>query len=130
MPNDINDLDVNDIGLKGIFGDRWHDETQCKPTAEEKKKEYNVAPKPEKSSQKRISKVEAAEYEPERPDPNVVDRLKSCVKWVLPFGGLNMLIFYWQMAELMAESIAIPCMWICCAMAGYGVGVNVWRGRK
>ena len=28
MPNDINELDVNDIGLKGIFGDRFHDETE------------------------------------------------------------------------------------------------------
>lgn len=124
MPDDINELDVNDIGLKGIFGDRFHDETENahhKTTSDEVKKAYNTKP---------VLKARDAEWNPVPYEPTQMDKLKGCAKWVLSFGGLNLLIFYWQMAELMAESVAVPCMWICCAMAGYGVGVSIWRGRK
>lgn len=31
MPDEINNLDPEDIGLKGIFGDRFHDETARAP---------------------------------------------------------------------------------------------------
>lgn len=128
MPNDINELDVNDIGLKGIFGDRFHDETQ--PEKVISKKENTTTPNVEKSAQKVTHKFRDAEWESIPHEPTQTDKLKSCAKWVLSLGGLNLLIFYWQMAELMAESIAVPCMWICCAMAGYGVGASIWRGRK
>lgn len=53
------------------------------------------------------------------------DNLKDCVKWAGCFGGLSFLLFYWEMAGLMAESIAVPCMCLCTALAGWGVGKNL-----
>ena len=51
-----------------------------------------------------------------------MDDLKDVTKAVAIFGGLNMLIFYWQQAGLMDESIAVPCTWVCLVFAGIGVG--------
>lgn len=53
------------------------------------------------------------------------DNVKDTAQWVIGFGGLSFLLFYWELAGLMAESIAVPCMCICTALAGWGVGKNV-----
>lgn len=53
------------------------------------------------------------------------DNVKDCAQWVIGFGGLSFLLFYWELAGLMAESIAVPCMCLCTALAGWGVGKNV-----
>lgn len=122
MPDDINELDVHDAGLKGIFGDRFHDET-APAMARPKKistnpcKEANVAQKP-------TEKPVEAQWEPVRPEPNWYDKLKECAKSVLLFGGLTILVFYWQQAGLMASSIAVPTMCAFMALAGWGVGRN------
>jgi hypothetical protein len=54
-----------------------------------------------------------------------MDSLKGCAKSVMLFGGLSVLVFYWQQAGLMAESIAVPSMCVCTALAGLGVGKNI-----
>ena len=54
-----------------------------------------------------------------------IDTLKGCVKWLFLFGGLSCLVFYWNEAGLMAESIAVPSIAVCTALAGFGVGKNV-----
>lgn len=54
-----------------------------------------------------------------------MDNLKNCVQWVIGFGGLSFLLFYWEQAGLMAESIAVPSMCLCTALAGWGLGKNV-----
>lgn len=68
-----------------------------------------------------------ASWEPTPPDPNWLDKLKACVKHAAIYGGLSFLVFYWQQAELMDSSIAIPTMCVCAALAGLGVGKNVHR---
>jgi hypothetical protein len=127
MPNDINELDVTDAGLKGIFGNRFHDETcpeaQYKPTSEDNRKNANAAKKP---AQKPAEDL----WEPKKPDPNWLDKLKSCTVWAGGFGCLTMLFFSWQQAGLMDESVALPTMLACVALAGYGVGKNTVGGRK
>jgi hypothetical protein len=110
MSDDINNLDPNDEGLKSIFGARFHDVASEPPV---------------KVAQKPASKPMDAQWEPVRPEPNWMDALKGCVKWVGLFGTLSCLIFYWQQAGLMAESIAVPSMCVCTALAGLGVGKNV-----
>jgi hypothetical protein len=54
-----------------------------------------------------------------------MDTLKNCATWAVGFGGLSFLIFYWEQAGLMAESIATPLMCICTTLAGWGVGKNI-----
>ena len=124
MPNDINELDVTDAGLKGIFGDRFHDETQSETKKVISKKETTTTTHAEKTTQK--PKDEPAKWNPPKPAPDWMDRLKACVVWAVGFGSLNFLIFYWQLAGLMDDSIAIPCMWACMALAGFGVGKNAF----
>lgn len=118
MPSDINDLDVNDIGLKGIFGDRFHDETMAIS-----KKETTTSPKEEKPSQKTTPKPRDAEYEPVA--PSQMDKLKACAKSTLLFGGLSLLFFYFQQSGQMELSASMPCICACCVLAGWGAGKNV-----
>ena len=129
--NEINNLDPDDIGLKQIMGNRFHDATQ-KPMVEpiSTKTTSNTQTKKveQKPTSKILDKAVDAQWEPARPEPNWMDRLKDCVKWVFTFGILSCLIFYWKEAGLMAESIAVPSMCICTALAGWGAGRNIKRG--
>lgn len=122
MPEDINELDVTDAGLKGIFGDRFHDETEPKKAENKKVSENTVVTN--KTAQKPVQKPVTELWNPVKPDPNFFDKLKACAKWAGLFGGLSCLIWYWQQAGLMASSIAVPCIAACTALAGWGVGKN------
>ena len=113
MSDDINNLDPNDEGLKGIFGDRFHDTTQ------EEGPPRNIP------VQKPVRVSQDAKWEPVKPDPNWLDSLKACAKHAAIFGGLSFLVFYWQQAGLMDSSVAVPTMCICTALAGLGVGRNI-----
>lgn len=131
MPNDINELDVTDAGLKSIFGDRFHDETAEKVT--EKDVEEAIARAHEKAyghkkmEQKPTQKPVEALWEPVKPEPNWLDKLKSCAMWAGGFGGLTMLFFSWQQAGLMDETVALPTMLACAVLAGWGCGKSVTR---
>lgn len=130
--NEINNLDPEDIGLKQIMGDRFHDETQPKTQKPKKPRgntkstttAYEVA---KEAMHKANEKAMNAQWEPVR-EPNFMDNLKACAKAVMLFGGLSCLIFYWQQTGLMAESIAVPSMCVCTALAGWGAGRNIKRG--
>lgn len=127
MPNDINELDETDFGLKQVFGTKFQDTTESAPVAEEVPapskdtcKETNVAVKPK-------SKPEEAEWHPVKVH-TWKDDLKDATKSTVLYGGLNMLIFYWQQAGLMDDSIALPCMLVCAILCGLGFGKVL--GRK
>lgn len=98
MNDDFDVLDPDDIGLKAVFGDRFYYATK--------------------------EEVADAEFEPVESKPN---GLKSLLKWGIGFGALCLLIFYWQQAGLVDPSVALPCMCVCTALAGYGVGKNGGR---
>ena len=125
--NEINGLDPEDIGLKAVMGDRFHDETK-KPMVEPFRTESTNTTKAEKKVQKTTGDAVDASWVPVK-DPNWMDNLKSCVKSVVLFGGLSFLIFYWKEAGLMAESIAVPGIAVCTAIAGFGAGRTV-RGHR
>ena len=132
MPNDINNLDVNDEGLKAIFGDRFHDETNLrnpeksitKQNPAKAVKATAIEPKTEPASDKECK------WNPVKPDPNWLDKLKACAMYTVGFGGLSILLFSWQQAGLMDSSVAIPSMCVCTALAGFGVGKNALKGCR
>jgi hypothetical protein len=124
MPEDINNLDTKDEGLQAIFGDRFQDMTVAESCTARKNQPSANTTQPKKAAQK--PKDEPAKWNPAKPAPDWMDRLKACVVWAVGFGSLNFLIFYWQLAGLMDDSIAIPCMWVCMALAGFGVGKNAF----
>ena len=126
--NEINNLDPDDIGLKQIMGNRFHDAT--KPMMEPITTKPSNTTQKERVAQKPINKAMDAQWEPARPEPNWMDNLKSCVKSVALFGGLSFLIFYWKEAGLMAESIAVPAMCVCTALVGWSIGKQARRGNR
>lgn len=131
---EMKEMDMEDEGLKEVMGSSFIDETapladmaqdenECTYTTRTQKTAHSPASGPAKVFQ------DCTEWHPTK-QRTWMDSLTACAKWALIFGGLNMLIFYWQQAGLMAASVAIPCQWVCCALAGYGVGLNVWWCRK
>ena len=125
--NEINGLDPEDIGLKAVMGNRFHDETK-KPMVEPFRTESTNTTKEEKKTRKNTGDAVDASWAPVKV-PNWMDNLKSCVKSVVLFGGLSFLVFYWKEAGLMAESIAVPGIAVCTAIAGFGAGRTV-RGHR
>ena len=126
--NEINNLDPDDIGLKAVMGNRFHDETK-KPMVEPVNTRTTNTTKAEKKAQKPTDGAVDASWAPVK-NPNWMDNLKSCVKSVVLFGGLSFLIFYWKEAGLMAESIAVPAIAVCTAFAGFGAGRTVRKGVR
>lgn len=118
--------DLLDEGLQNVMGkDRCQNEWKHskKPMVESIPcKEANVARKTTETA------VDAS-WAPAK-EPNWMDNLKSCAKSVILFGGLSFLIFYWKEAGLMAESIAVPAIAVCTAIAGFGAGRTVRRGVR
>ena len=54
--------------------------------------------------------------------------IKECVFHVLPYAGLNLVLFWWQQADLLADKAAVPAMWVCAILMGAGIGRCI-RGR-
>lgn len=50
--------------------------------------------------------------------------IANSVKCAAVFGGLFVLIAYWQYTGQMAASAAVPSLCVCAALGGYGVGKN------
>jgi hypothetical protein len=126
MPEDINELDVTDAGLKAIMGNRFHDETQSESTKVISKKETTTT-KEKKDPHKPTHDFKDGKWEPIK-ENTWMDSLKAAARWVIGFGGLSFLVFYWMEAGLMDESIAVPSIAICTALAGFGVGLKA-RGK-
>lgn len=121
MPNDINELDVNDIGLKGIFGKRFQDATQ--PANEQE--EVTFAPEMEVrwSEHKKPKKatVQYAQWEPV-PELSFTQKLMACGKKAAVYAGLCLLCAYWKSTGQMDASAAMPCMMACATMIGVSYG--------
>lgn len=137
MPDDINNLDSQDAGLKAIFGDRFQDATTESPSTEREKKvttnTVHIKKAAQNSADKPATKNEdtkEVKWQPPKPAPNWLDNLKACAKWTVGFGGLCLLLFYWQQTGQMEPSAAVPSMCACAALAGWGVGKNAVRGNR
>jgi hypothetical protein len=123
---EINALDPEDIGLKEVMGNRFQDGTK-KPMVEPFKAESTNTTQSKKKALK-VDKAVDAQWAPIK-EHCWMDDLKECVKTSLLFGGLNLLIWYWEVAGLMDESIALPSMLVCAAMFGIGLGKCCRRGN-
>jgi hypothetical protein len=127
MPDDINELDVTDAGLKSIMGNRFHDETQNESKKVISKKETATTTKEKKEHHKPTHNYRDGSWEPVS-EHTWMDSLISAARWLACFGGLSFLVFYWMEAGLMDESIAVPSIAVCTALAGFGVGLKA-RGK-
>lgn len=115
MSNDINDLDPNDEGLKGIFGARFHDATQpmVEKTPEEKKE------------RKVLDKSVDAQWEPVKPAANYMDKLKATVKDVFLYAFLTLVLFWWQQTGRLEITTSWYALLVCVGMVFFSVGKNI-----
>lgn len=119
--------DLLDEGLQSVMGkDRCQND--WKPSKKPMVEPFTRPAEEEKKARKTTEGAVDASWAPVK-EPNWMDNLKSCVKSVALFGGLSFLIFYWKEVGLMAESIAVPAMCICTALAGWGCGKNVSKSK-
>ncbi len=121
---EINNLDPEDIGLQQVMGKRFQSGSQQSGKFL-RAEESTTSTQAEKKAQK----PKDAQWEPIK-EHTWMDDLKECAKSSLLFGGLNMLIWYWQTSGLVAESVAMPCMLICAALFGLGIGKCCRRGNR
>lgn len=113
---------VFDEDLQNIFGRHYTDAT----TAPVKKVKTAPAKKaPTQAQEKAQASGTATGWSPAKMEPTERDRLKNAVKWSVTFGALSCLIFYWQQAGLMDPAAAVPSLYACALLAGWGVGKNV-----
>ncbi|MBQ8797195.1 MAG: hypothetical protein IJZ56_03255 [Oscillospiraceae bacterium] len=56
-----------------------------------------------------------------------IDRLKSMAKWLGICGGICMLLWWFQVNDLMAMQAAYPCIVVCGILGGFGVGKNTMK---
>ena len=116
----LND-DLLDEGLQAVMGpDRCQNPNDWQPKL---KKSPEVKPAEKKPTEPRIlDKAVDAQYEPVRPEPNGMDKLKTAAKSSLLTSALCLLIFYWQQTGLMDPAAALPSMLVCMLMTGVGIG--------
>jgi hypothetical protein len=121
--------DLLDEGLQSVMGkDRCQND--WKPSKKPMVEPISTRPvKEEKKVQIPTGDSVDASWAPAK-DSNWMDNLKSCAKSVALFGGLSFLIFYWKEAGLMAESIAVPAIAVCTALAGFGAGKSAMGGGR
>jgi hypothetical protein len=120
--------DLLDEGLQSVMGkDRCQNE--WKPSKKPMVEPFTRPAKEETKVQIPTGDSVDASWAPVK-NPNWMDNLKSCAKSVALFGGLSFLIFYWKEAGLMAESIAVPAIAVCTALAGFGAGRTVRKGTR
>ena len=119
----MSEYEREDAELAAMMGDKFIDETVPLSEMPRTSEESSDIPKPKKTAEKPMD----AQWIPTK-RRTYMDDLKDCCKTTFLFGGLNVLIWYWQVAGLMDESIALPSMLVCAALAGLGIGKVV--GRK
>lgn len=116
----MTDFEREDLELQSMMGEKFQDMSNAKyePKAVPKCPEANVAQKP--------SKVADADCHPTK-ERNWMDDLTDCAKSTAIFGGLSMLVWYWEISGLMDMSVALPSMLVCALLAGLGIGKVVGK---
>lgn len=75
-------------------------------------------------------KSKDANWYPIEKQVSLRDRLVGCVKWMGICGGISMLLWWFQINDLMAMQAAYPCILLCGILGGFGVGMHVKRGHR
>lgn len=92
-----------------------------------------VKPYPKKQSEpnKECAKEEKpvqALWEPVKPDPNEMEKLKRTAKDVCKYAVLSLILFWWQQTGRLEETTAWYSLLVCVGMVFFSVGKN-WRWR-
>lgn len=125
------EMNQEDKDLKEIFSGEdkpLHPDTVHITLGKGVSKKETTTVKTEKSAHKPTHDFKDGKWEPVK-ENTWMDNLKDCARWVIGFGGLSFLLFYWKEAGLMAESVAVPSIAICSMLAGFSAGRCARRGQ-
>lgn len=76
----------------------------------------------------RVAEAKAASWHPIRDQKTgLQERLLGCMKWIGICGGISMLLWWFQINDLMAMQAAYPCIVACGILGGFGVGKNAMK---
>ena len=107
----MSEFEREDKELQAMMGDKFQDMSEAT---------YDPAPT-KKTAEKSTQKPTKEEWHPTK-ERNWMDDLTDCAKSTAIFGGLSMLVWYWEISGLMDMSVALPSMLVCAALAGLGIG--------
>jgi hypothetical protein len=125
------EMNQEDKDLKEIFSGEdkpLHPDTVHITLGKAVSKKETTTTKTEKSAHKPTHDFKDGKWEPVK-ENTWMDNLKDCARWVIGFGGLSFLVFYWMETGLMAESVAVPSIAICTMLAGFSAGRCARRGQ-
>lgn len=119
-----------DDGLKAVMGDRFHDTTETweivKEHAAKRKATKTVAA--DKNVPEKEKPVEA-QWEPVKPAPDFMDKLKATVKDVFLWAVISLVLFYWQQTGRIEITTSWYALIVCVGMVFFSVGKHC-RGEK
>lgn len=121
--SEIRKYDPEETELKALFGEKFQDkshEAHSEPVAAESDEVTEDTTACEKGTWSKPVECFNAHHDQIR-------KVTACAKTAVVFGGLNLLLFYWEQTGLMAESIAVPSMCVCAALMGLGIGKVVGK---
>ena len=126
----MTDFEREDMELTAVMGGKFVDLTKgtagkpvdvpaAKPVS---KNQIN----PGKKCTKEEKPVESP-WEPVKPAPDFMEKLKQTAKDVSLYAVLSMILFYWQQTGKLEETTAWYALLVCVGMVFFSVGKN-WRG--
>lgn len=112
-----------DEGLEAIMGERFKDDTKpvAKPTP---KKKSNPVKKP-----RAMDIPVEAQWQPEKPAPDMMEKLKMVVKDVFVFAAISILLFWWKQTGRLEETTAWYALIVSMGMVFFSIGKHC-RGDK
>ena len=126
----MTDFEREDMELEAVMGTRFIDYT--KEHAEKPVENPAVAPGSEKPHTP-VKNVPAKEkpvesqWEPEKPAPNWLDRLKTTAKNTAIYAIVSVVLFWWQQTGRIDYDTAWYALLLCVGMVFFSVG-RVWNG--
>ena len=117
-----------DEGLEAIMGERFKDDTKpvekpvAKPTP---KKKSNPVTKPHAMD----IRVES-QWQPEKPAPDMMAKLKRVVKDVFVFAAISILLFWWKQTGRLEETTAWYALIVSMGMVFFSIGKHCKGGGK
>lgn len=123
----MTDFEREDMELAEMMGGQFIDET--KEHGVEPDPKPTSKPEPVKPTKNTPAKEKPCEslWEPVKPAPNFMDKLKATAKDTCLFGALSMILFWWQQSGKLDYTTAWWALLVCVGMVFFSVGKN-WRG--
>lgn len=126
----MTDFEREDMELESIMGGRFIDYT--KEHTEKPLEKPVEAPGQEKKCEpvKNVptkGKFAESQWEPEKPEPNWLDRLRTTAKSTALYAIVSVVLFWWQQTGRIDYDTAWYALLLCVGMVFFSVG-RVWNG--